>query len=668
MQIKHSRGLPGETKPVRLSLLGPLEIQVNGQPLGLPARKARALLAYLARRQGVEVSREMLCGLLWGDRRSEQARASLRQTLSSARKAFADMADELFEVSTSAVRLKTDVVAVDAHRFEDLASSEDLSERAGAVELYRGDFLEGFSAIDSEFDRWAASERAALRAVLLRCLTSLIELSEAENRPEEMIAFATRLLREDPLQEHVHRGLMRAYAAQGRYDAALRQLDDLTALLSQDLGVRPEAATLELGRDILKRRQKGPQQQDSAGGGLRLTATETATGPALPKRPSIAVLPFRSLSEDQEAGYFGEGVAEDIIIELSRSSELFVVARQSSFRFDAEDSGPQAIGEALGVRFCLSGSIRRSERNLRISAHLVTCADGQEIWADRYDRELKDVFDIQTEIARTVTATVVGRIASADATDDGQRPGNLQSYDLVLRGLQALHRYTKQDIETAQTCFAEAICLDADYGRAHGLLAIAKIYANWYYGFETDQSRAAELAEKAVQLDARNTKAHCALGMTRMLAGDHSGAGYHFEAALALNSNDDLLLVEYGRYLMYADRAEEGILKIREAMRLNPYHPNWYWNIYGRCLHTLGRYEEAIEIFEKVVKPPFWTIAYLAACSAAVGDRERAAAFRAQIYQERPDFTLKAFAAIFPYQNQRTAERYFKTFKMAGID
>ena len=175
------------------------------------------------------------------------------------------------------------------------------------------------------------------------------------------------------------------------------------------------------------------------------------------------------------------------------------------------------------------------------------------------------------------------------------------------------------------------------------------------------------MAEKAVRLDPRDIKAHCALAMTRLIAGDQSPAGTHFDTALALNGNDDLLLVEYGRYLMYVERPEEGLLKIREAMRLNPFHPNWYWNIYGRCLHTLGRYEEAIGVFGKVANPPFWTTAYLAACHAALGDAERAMRFRQQLYEAKPDFTLESFARIFPYQNPVTAERYFETFRSAGI-
>ena len=668
MGNRHSREPSTSEAALRLFLLGPMALKSGTAEAALPGRKARALLAYLARRPDIDVSREVLRGLLWGDRGDEQARASLRQALTALRKALGPDVDRILTVSNVSIRFNSSTLFVDTQRFEALVGSDDPLHQAEAAELFRGDFLEGIAAVDPEFDRWLASERASLRAALLRVLTALMNHSEAERRSEQVVAFATQLLKHDPLQEHVHRALMRAYAAQGRFDAALKQLDDLSAVLEQDLGIRPEAATLELARDIQRRRQSGTAEERRTQPGHRLWEDAEAASPPLPKRPSIAVLPFRSLSSDEEASYFGEGIAEDIIIELSRSSELFVVARQSSFRFGPEEEADQGeIGRALGVRFCLSGSVRRAGDRLRVSAHLTSCAGGQEIWADRYDRELEDVFDIQTEIARTVTATVVGRITSADAAERLRRPGSLAAYDLVLQGLQHLHRYTREDIEAARDYFAEAVDLDSSYGRAYGLLAIADIYAGWYYGLETDFHTAGEMAEKAVRLDPRDTKAHCALGITRLVAGDHNRAGSHFETALGLNANDDLLLAEYGRYLMYVERSEEGLQKIREAMRLNPFHPNWYWNVFGRCLHTLGRYEEAIEAFEKVVNPPFWTLAYLAACHAALGDSERAEKFRQGTYQAKPDFSWESFERIFPYQNPATAERYFATFRAAGL-
>jgi len=386
-------------------------------------------------------------------------------------------------------------------------------------------------------------------------------------------------------------------------------------------------------------------------------------------RPSIAVLAFRPLGGEPLAASLCEGIAEDLTVELARASDLVVVARQSSFRFDPASVDPEEVGRTLGVRFLLTGSVRVAGDRLRVAAHLIACVGGKEIWAERYDRALAlaEVFDIQTEIARTVTVTVMGRIASADAPAPGHRPEGLAAYQLVLQGLRSMHRYTREDLEAAREAFRAAIAAEPGYGRPHGLLAMTEIYLPWYWGIDTDVSAAVTPAQRAVALDERDPKGHCALGITRMMAHDHAGARGHFETGLRMNPNDDLLLIEYARFLMYDDRPEEGLKLVAEAMRLNPFHPNWYWNIEGRCLHTMGRFEEAIAAFERVANPPFWTLAYLASCAAALGQTEHAAEMRERLMASRPDFTLERFATIFPYRNPETAARFLDTLRAAGV-
>jgi TolB-like protein/Tfp pilus assembly protein PilF len=386
-------------------------------------------------------------------------------------------------------------------------------------------------------------------------------------------------------------------------------------------------------------------------------------------RPSMAVLPFRTLGGEALAESLCEGIAEDLTVELSRASDLVVVARQSSCRFDPASIDPEEVGRTLGVRFLLMGSVRVFGERVRVAAHLVACAGGKEIWAERYDRALtlNEVFDIQIEIARTVTATVMGRIASADAPPPGRRPEGVAAYQLVLQGIRSMHHYTREDLEAAREAFRAAIAAEPGYGRPYGLLAMTEIYLPWYWGLDTDVSAAVVPAQRAVALDERDAKGHCALGITRMMARDHAGAREHFETGLRMNPNDDLLLIEYARFMMYDDRPEEGLKLVAEAMRLNPFHPNWYWNIEGRCLHTLGRFGEAITAFERVANPPFWTLAYLASCAAALGDAERAGAMRAQLLASRPDFTLERFSTIFPYRNEATLARFLDTLRAAGV-
>jgi adenylate cyclase len=224
-----------------------------------------------------------------------------------------------------------------------------------------------------------------------------------------------------------------------------------------------------------------------------------------------------------------------------------------------------------------------------------------------------------------------------------------------------VHAQTQADLSLAIDCFERAIRADPDHGRAHGLLALSSIYRAWNYAMSTDVAAFLPLAERAIALDPRDAKAHCALGLGHLLLRDHDRAGYYFEAGLRSNPNDDLLLIEHGRYLMYIDRPEDGLRRIREAMRLDPYHPNWYWNIQGRCLHTLGRHDEALAAFLRHENPPFYVLAYIAACHRQLGQPGKAAEARDRMRQMRPDFDMDRFRSVFPYRNEETKRRFFES-------
>ena len=390
--------------------------------------------------------------------------------------------------------------------------------------------------------------------------------------------------------------------------------------------------------------------------------------PQLPRRPSIAVLPFTSIGAAEDGGYFAEGVADDIITELSRNRDLFVVARHSSFHVAQESRDPATVGRSLGVRHVLTGSVRRAGDRLRLSVHLIECETGGEAWAERYDRRLEDVFDVQLDVARTVTSTIAGRLSAlAGEAIAAKAPDNFEAYDPVLRAQQFLQHYTRSDYAHAREHLEAAIRVDQSYARPYSLLCIAAAY-DWFWQASNDSlANVLAIGEKALSLDEHDPKAHLALGFAHLWMRHHDRAFHHYGRAIALNPNDDLIAVEHGRLLMYSDRAEEGLLRVRDATRLNPYHPNWYWNIEGRCLHTLGRYEQAIDAFERVDAPQFWGEAYLAACHAMCGRPQRAADHLDRLRAMRPDFCLSDFKRWLPYRSDTTLQRFLETFRRAGI-
>jgi TolB-like protein len=580
---------------------------------------------------------------------------------------------------TSARVLRSDLLTVkldpaslelDTAQFEILAQSKVISDLQRATDLCQGEFLEGLGPVTPEFDRWADAERAVLRSSRAASMLKLVDLLLEAGRLDDAIATALRMLASDPLQEHVHQRLMRAYVVQRRYDAALRQFATLTTLLADELGVAPESATTDLAREAKQLRGRSHSPAIAGKSVAQTLEPDTQDGnilsPALvaPAKPSIAVLAFRGVAGDALATPFAEGIAEEITVNLSRDRGLLVVARQSSSRFSLSDSGPADIGRALGVRFLLSGAVQVANGRVRVMVHLVRCDNGAEVWGDTFERSTDDVFEVQSEIARNVMVTIVGRMTAEEpwlVTD--RETVSFEVYQLLHRGLQGLESHTASGMRDAVENLTRAVALAPRDGRAHGLLAMAMIYDRWYFALDATVADVIPIAEKALTLDPRDSRAHCALGVAFLVGREHSRAAHHFAAGLAANPNDDVLLVEFGRFLMYVDRPEDGLRRVREAMRLNPFHPVWYWNVVGRCLHMLNRWAEALDAFRRIPAPAFYQLAYQAVCLKMLGEDAAALALRDRLFEAKPDFLVESFLAIFPYLNVETLDRYAKDFR-----
>jgi DNA-binding SARP family transcriptional activator len=647
----------------RLSLLGPFHAEVGGVRVSIGGRKSAAMLAYLAQRGG-GVPRQSLMALLWPDSGDAQARASLRQTLAALRRDLGGASAAIVSIEDNSVALAHGASAADTSAFEQLARSEAVGDLEAAQALWRGTFLEGLGPVTPEFDRWAEAERGALRASFEALLLRLCDTHAAAGKTEEMISTALRLLVLDPLQEHVHRRVIDGYRRQRRFDAALKQFESLRSILTAELGVTPEPATLELIREV--------RQARSAAGTavLEPKLSDARTAPQTPSaRPSVAVLPFKGLPDGSDAALLGEGIAEEVLVNLSRDRGLLVVARQSSFHPQLAQLAPDVIGAQLGVRFLLSGSVRIAGDRIRVVAHLARCDDSTGVWSETYDREIGDIFAVQSEIARMVMATAMGRIVDEEASVKANSGGeNLDSWRLVLLGLRHLHAHTAESMRAAVDALERATAASPENGRALGLLALARIYERWNYALQTDMSDILPLAERALVLDSRDSRAHCAIAVASLIARDHDRASRHFQAGLAANPNDDLLQIEYGRYLLYVDRPEDGLRRVREAMRLNPLHPDWFWNIQGRCLHLLSQHAEALTAFGHIRSPVFYQFAYMAACHNALGEIQEAEAMRARLFAARPDFNVTQFVATLPHRSSETAKRFSRELEWLGSD
>jgi DNA-binding SARP family transcriptional activator len=348
-------GAMAPVAPFRLKLLGGFEARrAEGPAIGISARKTRALLAYLALAAGRAHSRDKLADLLWSDRGTRQARDSLRQALAELREALAGIHPTPLTTDHDLLALDPAAVGVDALEFERLAGCDGPDELRRAVALYDGDLLDGLGARDPVFDDWLRGEQQHYRELALTALKKLL----AHETGASAMAIAQRLLALDPLQEEGHRALMRFHAEAGDVAAALRQYDTCRLTLKRDLDITPSPETVALHRKIknqsIGRPDSGRDESPIAGSPLPLATTS---------KPSLAVLPLRNLSGDAEQRYFSDGIAEDIITELSRFRSLFVIACNSSFQFRDEAVDVRRVARELGVQYVVEGSVRRGRRS-----------------------------------------------------------------------------------------------------------------------------------------------------------------------------------------------------------------------------------------------------------------------------------------------------------------
>lgn len=361
-------------------------------------------------------------------------------------------------------------------------------------------------------------------------------------------------------------------------------------------------------------------------------------GPALPlpDKPSIAVLPFYNIGDDSEQEYFADGLVEDIITALSRFKSLFVIARNSSFAYKGRAVDIRQVGRELGVRYVLEGSVRKGGNRVRITAQLIDAISGVHVWAERYDRDLSDLFAVQDEM----TASVAGLIEPALAEAEQQRvlrkpPDRLDAWEAYQRGLWHFYKYGPEENQTALTFFRQAIALDPNFAPGHYGYALALQWDVWHYSdrpFKEVQGIPREEALLAVSLDDKDAMAHAVLAHMLMWGSEWEAAIAEARTALALNPNNAFVISMLGCVLGFGGYRDEALDRIRQAMRASPHDPlTWLWTLWTAAIQLGARkFDAALEALHQVVRlRPGLALVYelMAACLAHLGrlDEARAA-------------------------------------------
>ena len=344
----------------------------------------------------------------------------------------------------------------------------------------------------------------------------------------------------------------------------------------------------------------------------------------LPDRPAIAVLPFTNMTGDPEQEYFSDGIAEDIITELSRYPDLFVVARNSSFAYRGKATRVTNVARELGVHYVLEGSVRRAGHRVRITAQLIDAATDQHLWAQRYDRDLEDLFSVQDDVAQSIVAVLPARIqAAAFERASRKMTDSLDAYDHLLRGKSCYHLETQEGNRQAEAHFDRSIAQDPRFALAYAWKACALGQAlrhEYLPRTREAQQRVMQLVEQAMSIDENNAECHRILCRLALIQGQFAKSDHHLECALALNPNDPRLVVQRGINLTFLGDPEAAVPWIERAMRLDPFSIHRYALDMVRALFMAGRLAEATAVLERTGRAQWEHCVWLAACYAAAGE------------------------------------------------
>jgi len=395
----------------------------------------------------------------------------------------------------------------------------------------------------------------------------------------------------------------------------------------------------------------------------------------LPEKPSIAVLPFVNMSGDPEQEYFSDGITEDIITALSRLHWFFVIARNSTFTYKGKSVNVKQIGRELGVRYLLEGSIRKIGNRVRITAQLINATTGAHLWAERYDRELTDIFALQDEIARSVTAAIEPKLVEAESVHFQNRsPEDLDAWDLVMRAVAHFWRMTKAENEVAIDMLRVAVQRYPNYAPAQSMLAFVLLISNHvgWASLDRPYQVVAELAHRAAELDDNDPWAHLALGYLASTARQTDDAVREFQRALDLNPNFAVAYNFLGRAVALDGRHEEAIGYFQQALRMSPHDPLIVLVYSGMCLaHYFARqYEEAIEWGRKSIQQrPGFIPGHRILCAslAQAGRTEELRLAVARLRELQPNISIAWLEEHVPY-TPRAIAHFLDGMHKAGVE
>ena len=389
------------------------------------------------------------------------------------------------------------------------------------------------------------------------------------------------------------------------------------------------------------------------------------------RRPSIAILPLTNMSGDPEQDYFADGMTEDLITELARFQGISVIARHSSFTYKGKSVRVQDAARELAVGYVAEGSVRKAGSRVRVTIQLIDAGSGAHLWAERYDRELTDIFELQDELTRAIVATISGRLESAAAEAIKRKPPtDINAFDCVMRAKLCHHRGSAEDNAEAMQLLDKALALDPGFAPAYGWKACVMAQA-WIRGYRPYSAAEAamgfELMKQGYAADENDLECVRILCEYHLQQRQFDEADRYHEKAFRLNPNDPRIVAQRSELLIWRGKPVEGLDWIERAIRLDPFAADDWAHIMGYALFGARRYEEALRAFRCIPRPRHSHYAYMAAAAAQAGLPEIAAALTAEVLKANQAFSAQRFVEGLYYRDEADRRHMLEGLHKAGL-
>ncbi|PDT02716.1 adenylate/guanylate cyclase domain-containing protein [Rhizobium chutanense] len=395
---------------------------------------------------------------------------------------------------------------------------------------------------------------------------------------------------------------------------------------------------------------------------------------AVADKPSIAVLAFNNMSGDAEQEYFSDGISEDIITDLSKLSELHVIARNSSFVYKNVTVSVPEMAKALGVRYVLEGSVRKVGNRVRVTAQLIDASNGGHIWASRFDRDLTDIFAVQDELTQEIVAALKLNLTHGDQDRLARgRAVDVGAYELLLRGREQASAHTRTGNMAARSLAADALAIDPDYAAAQALISFTHVldYVNaWSNDPEASLQIGLNIAQQTVELAGEQPNSHFALGMASMWNRELDRARAQVQQGLALSPNSAALLMLMAHIQIFSGDPQGALETLDASMRLDPHHPEILFQFLADARFSLGEYDQAIVAIEQRLQQNAQSetaYALLASCYGHLGRPEEARRAWEKALQINPDFSVERRRRVLPFRNPEDFDRRVEGLRKAGL-